>query len=154
MKVLNLELTRDVFTDKETLGILKAVNDRFQCFTLEDKDRDLNMDGDLNDAGEGKVMHETAIPYGIYEVKLEYSNRFKRILPEIKGVKTHSETKFHGGNHRGNSSGCPLVAYKRYINKPHPTVASVNNWIQGSAEKDLVTLIAKYDKCYVRIKKA
>lgn len=152
MKLLTLKLVRDIFSPNETLGKLYA-NGKFFCFTLEDKDRDLNMDGDLSDAGEGKVMHETAIPYGKYDVVLEYSNRFKRFLPEIKGVKTHAETKFHGGNHRDNSSGCPLVAYNRYINKPHPTITKINNWIQGSAEKDLVALIKQYDKCILIVSK-
>ena len=52
----------------------------------EDKVRDLNKDGDLNDAGEGKVFGETAIPYGIYSVIMTMSPRFKRILPRLVDV--------------------------------------------------------------------
>ena len=149
MRQLTLKLVRDTFTETETLGKLYA-NNKYFCFTLEDKNRDLNMNGLLE---EGKVHGRTAIPYGTYLVVLEYSNRFKRILPEIKGVKTHSETKFHGGNTHLNTEGCPLVAYNRYVNKPHPTIAGIRNWIQGSAEKDLVNLIKKYDRCILIVTK-
>lgn len=136
MKQATLKLVRDVFSDTETLGSL-FLNGKFFCYTLEDKVRDLTK--------EKKVHGSTAIPAGKYTIVLEYSNRFKRILPEIKGVKTHSETKLHGGNTHLNTDGCPLVAYNRYVNKPHPTIAKIKNWIQGSAEKDLVKALQQFD---------
>ena len=41
------------------------------CNTIEDKVRDLNKDGDLNDEGEEKVYAQTAIPYGTYTIAMD-----------------------------------------------------------------------------------
>ena len=47
--------------------------------TIEDKVRDTNADGDLDDEGEEKVFGETAIPYGRYNMDLTMSPKFKRM---------------------------------------------------------------------------
>ena len=75
---MKLEVIRDTFTDKSTIGKL-SLGGRFFCYTLEDFDRDLNKDGDLLDLGEAKVHSKTAIPRGTYKVQLTMSNRFKRL---------------------------------------------------------------------------
>jgi len=43
---------------------------------------------------------------GPYEVVWEYSNKFKRMLWEIKGVPNRSETKFHVSNYWHDLNGC------------------------------------------------
>jgi len=45
-----LTLKRDTYTSKTTIGKL-YLNDTFICDTLEDVCRDINRDGDLDDAG-------------------------------------------------------------------------------------------------------
>lgn len=48
----------------------------------------------------------SCIPKGTYEMKLEFSNRFKMDLWEIKGVPNRSETKFHAANYWNQLEGC------------------------------------------------
>lgn len=48
----------------------------------------------------------SCIPVGQYVVKLEYSDKFKRDLWEIKGVPDRSETKFHSANYWHQLNGC------------------------------------------------
>lgn len=48
----------------------------------------------------------SCIPVGIYQVLLEYSNRFKKELWEIKGVENRSECKFHAANYWYQLNGC------------------------------------------------
>ena len=48
----------------------------------------------------------SCIPADEYELVFEYSDRFKRKLWEIKGVKGRSECKFHALNYSRDSEGC------------------------------------------------
>ena len=84
-----------------TIGEL-YVDGVFICHTLEDKVRLLN-------SYEDKVYGETAIPIGRYKVVLSYSNRFKKVLPEILNVNFFKGIRIHEGNHKDDSSGCILV---------------------------------------------
>lgn len=105
---MKLKLQRINFTDTYTSGEL-FINDVYFCDTLEDRTRDLNMDGDLNDVGEGKIYGETSIPYGTYKVLLVYSPSFRRVLPLLLNVKHFSGIMIHAGNFPKNSRGCVLV---------------------------------------------
>lgn len=67
---MELKLKRIALRDTYTIGRLHVDNHYFSD-TLEDKVRDYNKDGDLNDAGEGKVYGKTAIPYGRYEITMK-----------------------------------------------------------------------------------
>jgi hypothetical protein len=105
---MKLELKRVALRDTYTIGKL-YINGKYFCDTLEDKVRDLNKDGDLNDIGEGKIMHETAIPYGTYSVIMNMSNRFKRVMPLLLDVPHFAGIRIHSGNKAEHSSGCILV---------------------------------------------
>ena len=105
---MKLELKRKALMDTYTIGDL-FVNDVFFSTVLEDKVRDFNKDGDLNDSGETKVYGETAIPYGVYTIDLTYSNRFKKILPLIENVKGFEGIRIHPGNTAVDTHGCLLV---------------------------------------------
>lgn len=48
----------------------------------------------------------SCIPIGTYEIKLEYSNRFRQDLWEIKGVPNRAECKFHASNYWYQLNGC------------------------------------------------
>ncbi len=91
-----------------TIGRL-SLPDFKLCDTLEDKVRDYNKDGDLDDAGETKVYGETAIPYGRYLVTVTYSPKFKRDLPLLHEVKHFEYIRMHAGIHAGHTLGCILV---------------------------------------------
>ena len=104
---MKLELKRKALMDTYTVGDL-FINDVFFCNILEDKVRDFNKDGDLEDKGETKVYGKTAIPYGTYTIDLTYSNRFKKILPLIEDVPGFEGIRIHSGNSAEDSSGCLL----------------------------------------------
>lgn len=48
----------------------------------------------------------SCIPKGTYKVVFEYSNKYKRMLWEVKGVPNRSEVKFHPLNYYFDSEGC------------------------------------------------
>ena len=109
---MELKLHRIALKNEYTIGKL-YINEEYECDTLEDKVRDYNKDGDLNDAGEGKVYGKTAIPYGRYEITLDvvspkfskyefYTNvcggRLPRLLntPHFEGVLMHVADGYKG----------------------------------------------------------
>lgn len=99
---MELKLVRKIFTNNSTIGEL-FVDGAFECYTLEDKVRDV------------KIMHETAIPYGRYEVILAFSPRFGRILPRLRNVPNYEGVLVHSGNSKDDSSGCILVGQTKAI---------------------------------------
>ena len=137
---MKLKLVREFFTPTETLGSL-YVDGKFFCFTLEDRDRGLRSSHALTDILNRKVKAQTAIPYGKYKVSVTMSNRFKRLMPLIHNVPGFEGIRIHGGNTHHNTEGCPLVARQRNLNKVHPTIKKITNWIFGSEEAKLTKLL-------------
>lgn len=119
---MKLLLKRIALRDTYTIGKLYVDNHYF-CDTLEDKVRDLNKDGDLNDAGEGKVAGQTAIPYGTYKVTMDvqspkFSKRAsyawcKGYLPRLLNVPHFDGIMIHSGNDATHTAGCILVGENR-----------------------------------------
>lgn len=50
----------------------------------------------------------TAIPKGIYEVIMNYSPKFKRVLPLLLNVPERSSIRIHKGNYPKDTQGCIL----------------------------------------------
>ena len=113
---MKLKLKRVYFNDKYTIGKL-YICDEYFCDTIEDVNRDLNKDGDLNDPGESKIMHKTAIPCGSYKVVVNLSNRFKRLLPLLIDVPHFDGIRIHNGVDETSSSGCIIVGKNTEIGK-------------------------------------
>lgn len=109
---MKLKLIRFFLGALYTIGRL-YIDGVYFCDTLEDKVRDYNKDGDLNDPGETKIYGETAIPYGTYEIRLTYSPKFKRKLPLIMNVPGFDGIRMHRGNFPKDTLGCILVGENR-----------------------------------------
>lgn len=98
-----------------TIGSLSIDGKKF-CDTLEDKVRDLNKNG-VFDGDEKKVYAETAIPYGTYDIVVDYSPKFKRELPRLQNVKHFEGILIHRGNTAEDSAGCILVGENKVKGK-------------------------------------
>ncbi len=99
-----LELKRRWFTDESTVGEL-YIGRIFQCFTLEDMVREV----EGVPVSQWKVPGRTAIPYGSYDLIINYSNRFKRLMPLLLSVPGFTGVRMHWGNRAVDTEGCPLV---------------------------------------------
>lgn len=104
---MRILLKRVYLGPEYTVGHLYIDGQRI-CETIEDKVRDHNKDGDLDDSGEGKIYGETAIPYGKYIMDLTMSPKFKRLLPIVLGVKHFTGIRIHRGRIAKHSAGCIL----------------------------------------------
>lgn len=113
---MKLKLKRRFFAEEYTIGTLSIDGVRF-CDTLENKNRDHNKDGDLNDPGEGKVYAKTAIPFGTYKVIVNRSPKFKRELPRLLDVPHFEGILIHRGNTAKDTAGCILVGENKVKGK-------------------------------------
>ena len=97
---MKLLLRRLHKTENSTIGEL-YVDGKFECYTLEDKEREV------------KIKSETAIPKGIYVVGITLSNRFKKMLPILIDVPNFEGVRIHPGNTNHDTEGCILVGTTR-----------------------------------------
>lgn len=104
---MELKLKREVFTDNSTIGSL-YVDGVFECYILEDKDRNLTDLMSLEKIAGTKVYGKTCIPYGRYEVDWTMSARFKKMMPILLNVKGYEGIRIHAGNTEIDSLGCLL----------------------------------------------
>lgn len=97
--VCNLKLVR---TQKEdcTIGDL-FINEEFICNTLEDVFR------------EEKIANETCIPYGNYDIIINMSPKYKRLMPRLLNVPNFEGILIHSGNTVKDTSGCILVGTRK-----------------------------------------
>lgn len=110
---MELRLDRIFRTNEYTIGEL-YVDGAYLCDTLEDPVRPLpevcpNTPKGIACKCKEKVYGDTAVPAGTYEVKLSYSSRFKRIMPEILNVPHFLGIRIHKGNKTADTEGCILV---------------------------------------------
>ena len=95
--------------DGYTISRLYVNEKLFGCNTLEDTDRGLSQDMQLEEIKNKKVYGQTAIPRGSYECVYTYSNRFKKMLPLLLNVKGFEGIRIHSGNSAKDTEGCILV---------------------------------------------
>ena len=94
--------------DSYTIGKMYINGDYF-CDTLEDKDRGLSDTQSLAYINIKKIWGETAIPIGSYKIVMNYSNKFKRIMPLLLGTKGFEGIRIHNGQNESHTQGCLLV---------------------------------------------
>lgn len=120
---MKINVLRAHYNKTTTTGIM-LIDDQYFGYTLEDVVRHTP-----------KEYGKTAIPAGLYRLDLTYSNRFKRLMPEIYDVPFFTGIRIHGGNTHVNTLGCLLVARNR-LN---------DNTIQGTLERELIGKLKSRD---------
>jgi hypothetical protein len=132
---MEIKVIRKVFTEISTIGEL-YINGKFECFTLEDKDRKL-------ESGGQKVYAKTAIPRGEYNLVMSFSNRFQKYLPEIQNVPQFAGIRIHSGNTSAHSEGCILLGTTKavdFVGNSKVAVAAFIKQIQAVEKKEKITI--------------
>ena len=104
---MKLQVVRTQFGTDATNGIL-LVDGLFECYTLEDQYQAV------------KVMHETCIPEGTYDIKFrtvggfhsKYSERYGNAhygMLHLQDVPNFTYILIHAGNTDEHTSGCLIV---------------------------------------------
>ncbi|MCI4437559.1 MAG: hypothetical protein JHC33_12195 [Ignisphaera sp.] len=100
---MELKLVRKHYGESFTEGKL-FINNGFQCYTVEDKDRKLETEG-----CESKVQNMTCIPKGTYKVTISMSKRFNQFMIEVLDVPCFKGIRIHSGNSSADTEGCIIV---------------------------------------------
>ena len=98
---MDVSQNRFIQTNKSTISRL-LIDGEFAGYILEDAVRELvdqNGDGDFDDAGEGKIWGRTAIPAGVYTMKIKKSGKlyqkYRKAWSWHKGlIEFHNVTGF------------------------------------------------------------
>ena len=110
---MKLKLKRIALRDTYTIGKL-SIDGRYWCDILEPPVRDLNKNG-IFDNGEKKVPGNSAIPYGTYDIVVNISPKFKRLLPRLLNVPHFDGVLIHRGNTVKDTAACLLPGSKFYL---------------------------------------
>lgn len=131
--MIKLLVKREFFTDKYTIGKL-YVDGVYFCDTLENTVRTEGI----------KIPNETAIPYGKYKVIVNFSPKFKRLLPRLLEVPMFDGILIHRGNSVVDTSGCILIGENK-----------VKGMVLNSTiyEEKLVKLLKDKDNIEITIEK-
>lgn len=110
---MKLLLRRKYKAETYTIGDL-SIDGRLFCHTIEDTVRDLPARCPDTPAGRScrcreKAYARTAIPAGTYRITMQYSPRFRRVLPCLHGVPHFLGILIHSGNTEKDSAGCIIV---------------------------------------------
>lgn len=120
---MNFLVVRRQYSKTTTIGIMyQGISSAAFCYTLEDV---------VRPKGSIKVPGQTAIPSGRYEMILNFSDRFQRVMPLLLNVPGFVGVRLHGGNTAADTEGCLIVAHN-YVNE---------STIQGTAEKEITELL-------------
>lgn len=97
---MKIDLIRKEFTTTSTIGDL-LIDGKWYCYTLEDMWR------------EKKIKGVTAIPYGTYEVIINFSNRFQKPMPLLLNVPNFEGIRIHNGSTADHTEGCILLGFTK-----------------------------------------
>jgi len=140
---MKIKVIRNTFTENSTIGEMH-INDKFFCYTLEDKDRGLDSTQSLLTIKAKKIFGETAIPYGTYDVIFNLSPKFQKKLPRLVNVKGYEGVLIHAGNNKNHSHGCILLGYKKGVD-------SISESTKATADLCALFELHKEDKHTIEI---
>src|SRR6185369_5881971 len=140
---MELMLARDQLQTARTLGRL-YLDGRFFCFTVEDVERvDPNPATPENEA---KVAGETAIPIGLYRLKLEDSPKFGKETLTLCDVPGFTVIRIHAGNTEKDTEGCIIVGLQRT-----PTGVASSRDALKALRDELVPRLRSGEACHIRV---
>lgn len=111
--------------DTYCISRLYIDGERF-CDVLEDVDRGLDDSMSEEEILKKKVKGKTAIPTGVYPLKITYSPKCKRMMPLVENVKGYSGIRLHSGNRPEDTEGCLLVGENKVVGQVINSRATYN----------------------------
>lgn len=117
---MKLLLERFEFTEKSTIGHLyKEVphpsgNTGYEwlCYILEDKCR---QEFGQPFTAETKVYGQTAIPYGEYQIIINMSPKYGKLMPRLLNVPFYDGILIHPGNKAEDTYGCLICGLSKGV---------------------------------------
>ncbi|MCD8173213.1 MAG: DUF5675 family protein [Alistipes sp.] len=141
---MKISVERIFCGEKYSIGKL-YLNGEYFCDTIENPVRVLppfcpeTIRGILCKCKE-KVYTETAIPAGTYKVTLEYSPRYKKILPRLHDVPHFTGILIHSGNTAKDTAGCLIVGKNNVVGKVLDSRTTMESLIKRLDKENNITI--------------
>ncbi len=135
-KIMEIKVVRKEFTTESTIGEM-YINEEFHCYTLEDMYRSNGV----------KIYGVTAIPEGRYQVRMTFSNHFKKEMPLLINVPGYEGVRIHPGNTAADTLGCVLVGKHKSMNH----ISGCAEVYESLAQK--IKAVTTDGKCHITIQK-
>lgn len=129
-----IKVIRKQFLPDRCLGEL-YLNDKFLCYTLEDKDRGLEQSMTNAEIDKLKINAQTACPSGKYRIVLSYSTKLKRFLPLLLDVPRGKGVRIHKGSDIEWTSACILVGTNIIKNNKLTGIVTAENLLMKELKK-------------------
>lgn len=132
--------------DTYCISRLYIDGERF-CDVLEDVDRGLDDSMSEEEILKKKVKGKTAIPTGVYPLKITYSPKYKRMMPLVENVKGYSGIRLHSGNRPEDTEGCLLVGENKVVGQVINSRATYNKLfkiLSETKERIIIEIRRKY----------
>lgn len=138
---MEITVTRSESRKGATIGQMR-IDGVHLCFTLEDEVREVKG----TPVESWKVAGTTAIPRGRYQVIVNESSRFGRIMPLLVNVPGFSGVRIHSGNTAADTEGCILVGLSTQANLVLQSKAAFEQFF-----KQLQAAILNGEKVYISV---
>ena len=140
---MEFNLRRNRFGVRSTVSEVTVMGRRL-CYVLEDVVREVTG----APVSSWKVKGETAIPAGRYEIVIDMSTRFGKLMPHLLGVDGFAGIRIHPGNTDADTEGCLL---------PGTEVGPANNSVLNSRTAyttwfDILDVtLARGERCFITV---
>lgn len=106
---MKVKVERFIFSKNYTMSRV-YINDEFFSFGLEPYDCGVTKDLPVKDIKEKKKeFGKIAIPLGEYDLVIDLSNKYKRMMPHILNVPAFDGVRVHSGNKVEDTLACLLL---------------------------------------------
>ena len=142
-----IKIVRDWQDENQTLG---------KCTIYDENNKPLFSALSLERGWRSNQKRISCVPLGSYTAVLEWSNRFKQNLWELKKVPNRSECKFHSANFWYQLNGCIALGQKLFdidkdgyhdVTSSKNTMKSFHQALKGETRVKVVFTDNQYCQC-------
>lgn len=144
---MNITVKREVFNPTNTISSL-YIGETFFCNILEDVDRGLYFTQPIEEISAKKLYGQTAIPRGVYEIVITYSDRFQQYLPLLLNVPGFAGIRIHPGNTEADTLGCllPGIVSGTKVISSKVTFSKLFKILKDTAKKERIFIFIESSK--------
>lgn len=142
-----IKIVRDWQDANQTLG---------KCTVYDENNKPLFSAISLERGWRNNEKNVSCVPLGRYPLILEWSNRFKTELWELKNVPNRAECKFHSANYWYQLNGCIALGLKlkdlnadgyNDVTNSKNTMKAFHNALKGETRAELLITDSKGCQC-------
>lgn len=140
---MEFKITRSIHSDSSVIGEVTCEGSRV-CYVLEDTVREI----EGVPVEDWKIKGKTAIPRGRYEIVIDMSTRFGKLMPHLLNVAGFSGIRIHAGNTDKDTEGCLIPGTDIGVDRRSVTGSrvAVDRWTMR-----MMQAFNSGDRCFITV---